>query len=106
MLKSRRGCHSNKTVKNRTKLDRNENCGNSNFLPINNVLNQNTLVNFNRAVQSVNLVKNRKINSEEMEDGKMKKKTVRIEDCTDTGGERSINGSRNNRDYLPSNMSD
>ena len=62
MLKTRRGCHSNKTVKNRTKLDRNENCGNSNFLSINNVLNQNTFVNFNRAVQSVNLVKNRKNN--------------------------------------------
>ena len=81
LLKYRRGCHSNKTVKNRTKLDWNENCGNSNFLPINNVLNQNTFVNFNRAIQSVNLVKNRKIISEEMEDGKMKKKTVRIGDC-------------------------
>ena len=45
------------------------------------MLNQNTFVNFNRAVQSVNLVKNSKQISEEMEDGKMKKKTVRIGDC-------------------------
>ena len=58
LSKSRHGCHSNKTVKNRTKLDRNENCCHSNFLPINNVLNQNTLVNFTRAVQSVNLIQN------------------------------------------------
>ena len=81
LLKSRRGCHINKTVKNRTKIYRNENCCNSNFLPINNVLNQNTFVNFIRAVQSVNLFKNSKQISEEMEDGKMKKKTVRIGDC-------------------------
>ena len=81
LSKSRRGCHSNKTVKNRTKLDRNENGCNSNFLPINNVLNQNTFVKFTRAVQSVNLIKNSKQVSEEMEDGKMKKKTVRIGDC-------------------------
>ena len=39
LLNSRHGCHSNKTVKNRTKLDRNENEFDSNFLPINNVLN-------------------------------------------------------------------
>ena len=82
LLKSRRGRHSNKTVKNRTKLDRNENCGNSDFLTNNNVLNQkNTLVNFNRVVQSVNLVTNRKVNSEKMEEGKITKKTLRIGDC-------------------------
>ena len=72
--KSRCGCHSNKTVKNRTKLDRNENGCNSNFLPIKNVLNQNTFVKFNRAVQSVNLIKNSKQVSEEMEDGKRRKR--------------------------------
>ena len=79
--KFRHGCHSNKTVKNRAKLDRNENGCNSNFLPINNVLNPNTFVKFTRAVQSVNLMQNSKQVSEEMEDGKMKKKTVRIGDC-------------------------
>ena len=45
------------------------------------MLNQNTFVIFNRAVQSVNFIKNSKQVSEEMEDGKMKKKTVRIGDC-------------------------
>ena len=75
LLKSRRGCHSNKTVKNRTKLDRNENCGNSDFLTNNNVLNQkNTLVNFNRAVQSVNLVTNRKVNSEKWRKERLRKR--------------------------------
>ena len=81
LSKSRRGCHCNKTVENRTKLDRNENGCNSNFLPIDNVLNPNTFVKFTRAVQSVNLIKNTKRVSEKMEDGKMKKKTVRIGDC-------------------------
>ena len=81
LSKSRRGCHSNKTVKNRTKLDRNENGCKSHFLPINNVLNPNTFVKFTRAVQSVNLIQKSKQVSEEMEDGKMKKKTVRIGDC-------------------------
>ena len=82
LLKSRRSCYSNKTVKNRTKLDRNENGEHSDFLTDKNVLIQkNSLVNFNRAIQSVNLVKNRKINSEKMEEGKIKKKTVRIGDC-------------------------
>ena len=45
------------------------------------MLNPNTFVNFTRAVQSVNLIKNRKQIAEEMEDGKSKKKTVRIGDC-------------------------
>ena len=54
------GCHSNKTVKNRTKLDRNENNFDPNFLPTNNALNQITFVNFTRAVQSVNLIQKRK----------------------------------------------
>ena len=81
LLESRRGCYSNRTVKNRTKLDRNENGGDSDFLTDKNVLKQkNTRVNFNRAIQSVNLVKNRRVISEKMEDGRMKKKSVRIED--------------------------
>ena len=75
LSKSRHGCHSNKTVKNRTKLDWNENYCNSNFLPMNNALNQNTFVNFPRAVQSVNLIQNSKQNR------KMRKKTVLIGDC-------------------------
>ena len=45
------------------------------------MLNPNTFVKFTRAVQSVNLIQNSKQVSEEMEDGKMKKKTVRIGEC-------------------------
>ena len=81
LSKSKHGCHSNKKVKNSTKLYWNENNCNSNFLPINNALNQNTFVNFTRAVQSVNLIQNSKQISEEMESEKTKKKAVRIGDC-------------------------
>ena len=73
LFNSRHGCHSNKTVKNRTKLDRNENGSYSNFLPINNALNQNTFVNFTRSLQSVNLVHNKDEISTAMESEKTKK---------------------------------
>ena len=75
------GCHSNKTVKNRTKLDRDENNFDSKFLPTNKALNLNTFVNFTRAVQSVNLIQKRKENLKVMESKKSKKKMVRIGDC-------------------------
>ena len=81
LSKSRHGCHSNKMVKNRTKLDWNENNSDSKFSPMNNALNQNTFVNFTRAVQSVTLIQNSKQKSEEMESEKTKKKMVRIGDC-------------------------
>ena len=81
LLKSRHGCHSNKTVKNRTKLDRNGNNSDSNFLPSNNTLNQNIFVNFTRALQSVNLIHKKNENSKAMESEKLKKKMVRIGDC-------------------------
>ena len=81
LLKSRHGCHSNKTVKNRTKLDRNDNDSDSNFLPIKNSLNQNTFVNFTRAVQSVNLIFKKDEISTAMESEKTTKKMVRIKGC-------------------------
>ena len=81
LLNSRHGCHSNKTVKNRTKLDRNENSSDSNVLPINNALNQNTFVNCTRAVESVNLIHYKDKIPTAMESEKTKKKMVRIEDC-------------------------
>ena len=78
LMNSRHGCHSNKTVKNRTKLDRNEKDSDSNFLPINNALNQNTSINFTRAVQSVNLIHNKDEISTAMESEKRKRRSKTV----------------------------
>ena len=73
LLNSRHGCHINETVKNRTKLDWNENDSDSNFLPVNQALNQNTFLNCTRAVQAVNLIQNKDKISTAMESKKPKK---------------------------------
>ena len=73
LMNSRHGCHINKKVKNRTKLDRNESESDSKFLPIKNALNLNTFVNCTRAVQSVDLIHYQDNNSTAMESEKNEK---------------------------------